>query len=272
MKNYLHLLEKILNKGFYKQDRTKTGILSLFGDQLRFDLTKGFPMVTTKKLHWESIVYELLWFLKGSTNIKYLQQNKVRIWNHWANKDGDLGPVYGKQWRDWKGIDQIQNAINLIKNNPNSRRIIVSAWNPIVLPDPDISFEENISNGKAALPPCHTLFQFYVCNGHLSCQLYQRSADAFLGLPFNIASYSLLTMMIAQVTNLKPGEFIHSIGDLHLYTNHIKQVNIQLSRKPRKLPTVVLNPMITNIFNFKFKDITLVGYNPYPSIKAPVAI
>lgn len=272
MKTYLDLLEKILNKGVYKEDRTNTGVLSLFGHQLKFDLSQGFPMVTTKKLHWESIVYELLWFLKGSTNTKYLNQKKVRIWNHWADENGDLGPIYGKQWRDWKGVDQIQNAIDLIKNNPDSRRIIVSAWNPLVLPDPQLSFEENIKNDKAALPPCHTLFQFYVCNGYLSCQLYQRSADAFLGLPFNIASYSLLTIMIAQVTNLKPGEFIHSIGDLHLYKNHIEQVNIQLNRKPKKLPTVVLNPMINNIFDFEFKDITLVGYYPHPTIKASVAI
>lgn len=274
MKQYHDFLKHIRDAGHRKEDRTGTGTISTFGYQMRFNLQNGFPVVTTKKLHLKSIIYELLWFLKGDTNIKYLQDNKVRIWNDWANENGDLGPVYGAQWRNWNndGIDQIKIAIDQIKNNPDSRRIIVAAWNPSVLPNTSISFADNIENGKAALPPCHAWFQFYVINGKLSCQLYQRSADAFLGVPFNIASYALLTMMIAQVTNLKPGDFVHTFGDAHIYLNHIDQVNLQLSREPRGLPIMKLNPKINNIFDFDYNDFELSGYDPHPAIKGEISV
>lgn len=274
MEQYHDLLRHILENGEQKGDRTGTGTISTFGYQMRFDLSKGFPMVTTKKLHLRSIIHELLWFLKGETNISYLKENKVRIWDEWADENGDLGPVYGHQWRNWnsEGIDQISQAIEQIKNNPNSRRIIVTAWNPSVLPDTSVSFEENVSNGKAALPPCHAFFQFYVSEGKLSCQLYQRSADTFLGVPFNIASYALLTQMVAQVCNLEPGDFVHTFGDVHLYNNHIEQAQIQLERAPRPLPTMKINPNIKNIFDFKYEDFELVNYDPHPHIKAEVSI
>lgn len=264
MKQYHELLQHILDKGVQKSDRTGTGTISVFGYQMRFDLSKGFPMVTTKKLHLKSIVHELLWFLDGDTNVKYLQDNGVRIWNEWADENGDLGPVYGKQWRSWlgadgKATDQIKQAIDLIKNNPDSRRIIVNAWNVGDLP-------------KMALSPCHALFQFYVADNKLSCQLYQRSADCFLGVPFNIASYALLTMMIAQVCDLNVGEFIHTFGDTHLYLNHLEQTKLQLSRTPRELPTIKINPAIKNIFDFKYEDFQLLNYNPHPHIKAAVAV
>ena len=274
MQQYLDLLKKIKDSGELKKDRTGTGTLSLFGHQMRFDLSKGFPMVTTKKLHLKSIIHELLWFLKGDTNISYLQENGVRIWNEWANEKGELGPIYGFQWRNWnnEGIDQIEGVIKSLKTNPNSRRILVTAWNPSVLPDTSKSFSKNILNGKAALPPCHAFFQFYVSNSKLSCQLYQRSADVFLGVPFNIASYSLLTMMVAQVCGLEVGEFIHSFGDVHIYSNHIDQVELQLRRKPKKLPTIKINKTINEIFQFTFDDFELIGYNPHPPIKAPVSV
>ena len=274
MQQYLDLLKKIKSSGIYKKDRTGTGTLSIFGDQMRFDLSKGFPMVTTKKLHLKSIIYELLWFLKGDTNISYLKENGVRIWNEWADEKGDLGPIYGFQWRNWNndGIDQIKGVINSLKTNPDSRRLLVTAWNPSVLPDNNYSFSENIQNGKAALPPCHAFFQFYISNSKLSCQLYQRSADVFLGVPFNIASYSLLTMMIAQVCKLEVGEFIHTFGDVHIYSNHLDQVEIQLKRKPKKLPRIKINPDIDDVFNFTFDDFELIDYNPHPAIKAVVSI
>ena len=274
MQQYLDLLKKIKTSGDIKKDRTGTGTLSIFGYQMRFDLSKGFPMVTTKKLHLKSIIYELLWFLKGDTNISYLNENGVKIWNEWANDKGDLGPIYGFQWRNWnnEGIDQIKSVINSLKTNPNSRRLLVTAWNPSVLPDNSSSFSENIENGKAALPPCHAFFQFYVSNSKLSCQLYQRSADVFLGVPFNIASYSLLTMMIAQVCDLKIGEFIHTFGDVHIYSNHFDQVNIQLKRRPKSLPKIKINSSIKNIFEFTFDDFELFDYNPHPAIKAEVSI
>ena len=274
MQQYLDLLKKIKSSGDFKKDRTGTGTLSVFGYQMRFDLSKGFPMVTTKKLHLKSIIYELLWFLKGDTNISYLKENGVRIWNEWADEKGDLGPVYGFQWRNWNndGIDQIKEVINSIKTNPNSRRLLVTAWNPSVLPDNNYSFSENIKKGKAALPPCHAFFQFYISNSKLSCQLYQRSADVFLGVPFNIASYSLLTMMVAQVCNLEIGEFIHTLGDVHIYSNHLEQVEIQLKRKPKKLPTIKINTDVDDIFEFTFDDFELIDYNPHPPIKAAVSI
>jgi thymidylate synthase len=264
MQQYQQLLQFILDKGSQKTDRTGTGTISYFGYQMRFDLSEGFPLVTTKKLHLKSIIYELLWFLRGETNIKYLKEHGVRIWDEWANENGELGPVYGKQWRSWEGangetIDQVSDAIKQIKNNPDSRRIIVSAWNVADLP-------------KMALMPCHTLFQFYVANGKLSCQLYQRSADVFLGVPFNIASYALLTMMMAQVCDLEAGDFIHTFGDVHIYNNHLEQVNLQLSRKPYTLPVMKLNPAIKNIFDFTFEDFTLENYQFHPAIKAPVAV
>ena len=274
MKQYHDLLNHVLKNGVKKGDRTGTGTLSVFGYQMRFNLSEGFPMVTTKKLHLKSIVYELLWFLKGDTNIGYLQENGVRIWNEWADSNGDLGPVYGKQWRNWNGeeIDQIKEVIQSIKENPNSRRMIVSAWNPSVLPDPKTSFEENVAKGKAALPPCHAFFQFYVAEGKLSCQLYQRSADIFLGVPFNIASYALLTMMMAQVCGLEAGDFIHTFGDAHIYNNHMEQIELQLSRTPKDLPKMTLNPEIKDIFDFDFEDFTLENYDPHPHIKGAVAI
>ncbi|MFF0827732.1 thymidylate synthase [Brevibacillus sp. NPDC003359] len=264
MKQYLDLCQRILNEGVTKEDRTGTGTTSVFGHQMRFDLSEGFPMVTTKKLHMKSIIHELLWFLSGDTNIGYLQENGVRIWNEWADENGDLGPVYGSQWRsftgrDGKTVDQIQWIIDEIKRNPDSRRLIVSAWNPAEL-------------DKMALPPCHLLFQFYVANGKLSCQLYQRSGDTFLGVPFNIASYALLTHMVAHVTGLEVGDFVHTIGDAHLYLNHIEQVKLQLSRDPKPLPKLVLNPAVTSIFDFKYEDIEIVGYESHPHIKGEVAV
>ena len=274
MKQYLDLVRHVLENGEVKGDRTGTGTKSIFGYQMRFDLNKGFPMVTTKKLHLKSIIYELLWFLKGDTNIDYLKENGVNIWNAWADKNGDLGPVYGFQWRNWNndGIDQIKILVKDLVKNPNSRRHLISAWNPSVLPDTSKSFESNVANGKAALPPCHAFFQFYVSNEKLSCQLYQRSADVFLGVPFNIASYSLLTMMIAQVCNLKLGDFVHTFGDAHIYSNHFEQMNVQLKREPRSLPSMKLNPSVTDIFDFKFEDFSLENYDPHPHIKGKVAV
>ncbi len=274
MKQYHDLLEHVLKNGHQKGDRTGTGTKSVFGYQMRFDLSEGFPMVTTKKLHLKSIIYELLWFLKGDTNVGYLQENGVRIWNEWADENGNLGPVYGYQWRNWNGdeIDQIKEVVHSLKTNPNSRRLLVSAWNPSVLPDTSKSFSENVANGKAALPPCHAFFQFYVADGKLSCQLYQRSADIFLGVPFNIASYALFTMMMAQVCGYEAGDFIHTFGDAHIYDNHMDQVQLQLSREPRSLPKMILNPEVTDIFDFAFEDFTLVDYHPHPHIKAAVAI
>lgn len=274
MQQYLSLLDHILTNGVQKGDRTGTGTLSCFGYQMRFDLSKGFPCLTTKKLHLKSIIHELLWFIKGDTNINYLKENGVNIWNGWANENGDLGPVYGYQWRNWngEGIDQLSELIEQIKTNPNSRRLMISAWNPSVLPDTSVSFSENVANGKAALPPCHSFFQFYVANGKLSCQLYQRSADTFLGVPFNIASYALFTMMIAQVCNLEYGEFIHTFGDVHLYNNHIEQAKIQLQRTPKKLPVMKINPTVKNIFDFTYDDFELIDYDPHPHIKAAVSL
>jgi thymidylate synthase len=264
MNQYHDLLERILSDGAEKTDRTGTGTLSVFGHQMRFNLASGFPMLTTKKLHLKSIVHELLWFLAGDTNIKYLNDNGVRIWDEWADENGNLGPVYGSQWRSWPAedggtIDQISNLIAMIRKNPDSRRLIVSAWNPAEV-------------DKMALPPCHCLFQFYVANGKLSCQLYQRSADVFLGVPFNIASYALLTMMVAQVTGLKPGDFVHSLGDAHLYSNHLDQARLQLTRPTRPLPTMRMNPGVKDIFSFRYEDFTLENYDPHPHIKAEVAV
>ena len=275
MKQYLDLLQHILDDGFQKGDRTGTGTISVFGHQMRFNLNEGFPLLTTKKVHLRSIIHELLWLISGDTNIKYLHDNKVTIWDEWADSKGDLGPVYGAQWRNWnnEGIDQIADVIDSIKNNPNSRRHIVTAWNPSVLPDErSKDFAANVAAGKAALPPCHAFFQFYVADNKLSCQLYQRSADVFLGVPFNIASYSLLTMMIAQVCGLELGDFVHTFGDVHIYNNHIEQVKLQLSREPRPLPTMRLNPEIKSIFDFKYEDFKLENYNPYDAIKADVSI
>ena len=264
MRPYLHLLERVLDEGVKKDDRTGTGTLSVFGHQMRFDLEDGFPLVTTKKLHLKSIVHELLWFLAGDTNVKYLQENGVRIWDEWADEKGELGPVYGKQWRSWptqdgSTIDQIKEVISEIRTNPSSRRLIVSAWNPADLP-------------KMALAPCHCLFQFWVGGGRLSCQLYQRSGDIFLGVPFNIASYALLTQMVAQVTGLAPGEFIHTLGDAHLYLNHLEQARLQLTRKPRALPTLKLDPGIKDLFDFRYADIAFEAYDPHPAIPAKVAV
>lgn len=274
MKIYQDLLRHILASGYSKDDRTGTGTTSVFGYQMRFDLNEGFPLVTTKKIHLKSVIYELLWFLKGDTNIGYLNEHGVRIWNEWADPNGDLGPVYGAQWRNWNGeaIDQLKTVVDTLKHNPESRRIIVSAWNPSVLPDTRKSFAENVANGKAALPPCHALFQFYVADGKLSCQLYQRSADVFLGVPFNIASYALLTMMLAQVCDLQLGDFVHTFGDVHIYNNHREQVALQLSRTPRPLPTMHLNPAVKDLFAFDYTDFKLEGYDPYPTIKAVVAV
>lgn len=264
MQQYLSLLQHILDNGVVKTDRTGTGTKSVFGYQMRFNLSEGFPLVTTKKVHMRSIIHELLWFLKGETNIAYLKENNVSIWDEWADANGELGPVYGKQWRSWEGangvvIDQVKDLIEQIKKNPDSRRLIISAWNVADLP-------------KMALMPCHTIFQFYVADGKLSCQLYQRSADVFLGVPFNIASYALLTMMIAQVCDLQPGDFVHTFGDVHIYSNHMEQVNLQLSRTPYPLPTMKLNPAVKDIFEFKFEDFTLENYQSHPAIKAPVAV
>ena len=264
MRQYHDLMERILADGGEKADRTGTGTLSVFGHQMRFNLAEGFPLVTTKKLHVKSIVYELLWFLRGDTNIKYLNDHGVRIWDEWADERGELGPVYGKQWRSWPAkdggaIDQIANVVEMIKRSPDSRRLIVTAWNPAEV-------------DKMALPPCHCLFQFYVAKGRLSCQLYQRSADVFLGVPFNIASYALLTLMMAQVTGLKPGDFVHTLGDAHLYRNHIEQARLQLSRAPRALPVMTLNPQAKDLFGFAYEDFVLEGYDPHPHIKAQVAV
>ncbi|KZK83693.1 Thymidylate synthase [Pseudovibrio sp. W64] len=264
MQQYLELMRRIMDEGVVKEDRTGTGTKSVFGHQMRFDLSKGFPVVTTKKLHLRSIIYELLWFLAGDTNIKYLKDNKVRIWDEWADENGDLGPVYGYQWRSWPkpdggSIDQIANVVQQIKTNPDSRRLIVSAWNPALVDD-------------MALPPCHSLFQFYVANGKLSCQLYQRSADVFLGVPFNIASYALLTMMIAQVCDLEAGDFVHTLGDAHLYSNHMEQAELQLSRELRALPVMHINPEVKDIFRFCYEDFALEGYDPHPHIKGVVAV
>lgn len=275
MKQYLDLLRHILDNGHQKGDRTGTGTKSVFGYQMRFNLEDGFPLLTTKKVHLRSIIHELLWLIKGDTNIKYLHDNKVSIWDEWADSNGDLGPIYGAQWRNWnnEGIDQIADLIESIKNNPNSRRHIVTAWNPSVLPDEKSKdFAKNVAEGKAALPPCHAFFQFYVADNKLSCQLYQRSADVFLGVPFNIASYSLLTMMTAQVCGLELGDFIHTFGDVHIYNNHIEQVKLQLSREPRPLPTMRLNPEVKSIFDFKYEDFKLENYNPHDAIKADVSI
>ncbi|MCA0990396.1 thymidylate synthase [Pseudalkalibacillus hwajinpoensis] len=264
MKTYLQLCEEILHNGTKKSDRTGTGTMSVFGHQMRFDLQEGFPALTTKKLHLRSIIHELLWFLKGDTNVKYLQDNGVRIWNEWADENGELGPVYGHQWRSWTGadgstVDQIAKVVEQIKTNPNSRRMIVTAWNPSEVDD-------------MALPPCHCLFQFYVADGKLSCQLYQRSADVFLGVPFNIASYALLTMMMAQVCDLEPGEFIHTLGDAHIYNNHIEQVQLQLTRDPKDLPKMKINPEVKSIFDFSFEDFELTDYHPHPHIKGEVSV
>jgi len=264
MKQYHDLLRHVMTNGTLKQDRTGTGTKSVFGYQMRFDLNKGFPALTTKKLHLRSIIHELLWFLQGDTNIRYLHDHKVTIWDEWADANGDLGPIYGHQWRSWstpdgETVDQVRQAVELIKTNPDSRRILVSAWNVGQIE-------------KMALPPCHVLFQFYVADGRLSCQLYQRSADIFLGVPFNIASYALLTLMMAQVTNLEPGDFIHTFGDAHIYLNHVEQVELQLSREPRHLPVMKINPDVKDIFGFRFEDFELIGYDPYPGIKAQVAV
>ncbi|WP_414500756.1 MULTISPECIES: thymidylate synthase [unclassified Zymobacter] len=264
MQPYLNLMRHVLENGTRKSDRTGTGTISVFGYQMRFDLSEGFPCLTTKKLHLRSIIHELLWFLQGDTNIAYLKENGVRIWDEWADEEGELGPVYGYQWRSWpapngESIDQISNLIQQIKTNPDSRRLIVSAWNPALV-------------DQMALPPCHALFQFYVADGKLSCQLYQRSADIFLGVPFNIASYALLTHMVAQVCGLEPGEFIHTLGDAHLYLNHLEQAELQLTREPRPRPTLVLNPEVKDIFGFTFEDIALEGYDPHPHIKAQVSV
>ncbi len=284
MKQYHELIKHVLENGVQKGDRTGTGTKSVFGYQMRFDLSEGFPMVTTKKLHLKSIIHELLWFLNGDTNIQYLQKNGVNIWNSWADEQGDLGPVYGHQWRNWNNeeIDQISELVKTLKTNPNSRRMLVSAWNPSVLPDTSKTFSENVAEGKAALPPCHAFFQFYVsppqegagedAKPRLSLQLYQRSADIFLGVPFNIASYALLNIMIAQVCDYEPGDFIHTFGDAHIYNNHIEQVELQLSREPRKLPTIKINPEVKDIFGFKFEDFSLENYDPHPHIKGKVAV
>ena len=274
MKQYLDLVKHVLKNGDYKGDRTGTGTKSVFGYQMRFDLNDGFPLVTTKKLHLKSIIHELLWFINGETNIKYLRDNGVKIWDAWADESGNLGPVYGSQWRNWNNekIDQISQLIDLIKNNPESRRMLVSAWNPSVLPDTKKSFSENVMNGKAALPPCHAFFQFYVSNNKLSCQLYQRSADIFLGVPFNIASYALFTHMIAHVCNLDVGDFVHTFGDAHIYSNHTEQIELQLSRKPRKLPTLNIKRKVGSIYDFKFEDFEIINYDPHPHIKGKVSV
>lgn len=274
MKQYLDLLDHILQNGALKDDRTGTGTHSVFGYQMRFDLEEGFPLVTTKKLHLRSIIHELLWFLKGETNTRYLKENNVSIWDEWADEDGNLGPVYGAQWRNWnnKGIDQIREVISLLKTNPDSRRMIVAAWNPEVLPDPGNTFARNVAEGRAALPPCHAWFQVYVADGKLSCQMYQRSCDVFLGVPFNIASYALLTMMMAQVSGFIPGEFIHTLGDAHIYLNHVEQCRLQLSRNPFPLPVMKINPEVKDIFSFRFEDFKLQGYQCHPHIKGEISV
>ncbi|SEA10114.1 thymidylate synthase [Microbulbifer marinus] len=277
MKQYLDLMRHVRDHGTQKSDRTGTGTLSVFGYQMRFDLAEGFPLITTKKCHLRSIIHELLWFLRGDTNIAYLRENGVRIWDEWATEEGDLGPVYGHQWRSWpapdgRRIDQIEQLLDQLRNRPDSRRLLVSAWNPADLPDEGVSPADNARAGRMALAPCHALFQFYVADGRLSCQLYQRSADIFLGVPFNIASYSLLTLMLAQVCGLQPGEFIHTFGDAHLYSNHLEQVDEQLSRQPLPLPQMHLNPDVTDLFAFRFEDFELRGYEAHPHIPAPVAV
>jgi len=274
MKQYHDLVKHVLENGTEKSDRTGTGTKSVFGYQMRFDLQEGFPLVTTKKLHLKSIIYELLWFLKGETNIGYLKENGVKIWDAWANENGDLGPVYGFQWRNWTNdnIDQISQLIDTIKNNPDSRRMLISAWNPSVLPDTNKTFSENVKLGKAALPPCHAFFQFYVANNKLSCQLYQRSADIFLGVPFNIASYALLTEMIAHVCNLQAGDFVHTFGDAHIYKDHFDQMELQLKREPRTLPELKINKKVESIFDFKFEDFEVINYDPHPHIKGKVSV
>lgn len=277
MKQYLDLMRHVRDTGVRKQDRTGTGTVSVFGYQMRFDLRQGFPLVTTKKCHLRSIIHELLWFLQGDTNIGYLNQNGVRIWDDWATEEGELGPVYGAQWRSWPSpdggsIDQISELLKQIKAKPDSRRLIVSAWNPALLPDEGVAPQENARAGKMALPPCHTMFQFYVLEGRLSCQLYQRSADIFLGVPFNIASYALLTMMIAQVCGLEPGDFVHTFGDAHLYLNHLDQVEEQLQREPYPLPQMVLNPDVKDLFAFRFEDFELRNYQAHPHISAPISV
>ena len=277
MKQYLDLLYRVRQFGDFKGDRTGTGTWSLFGHQMRFDLRQGFPLVTTKKIHVKSVIHELLWFLKGDTNTRYLKENGVSIWDEWADEEGKLGPVYGYQWRSWpapdgRSIDQIAQVIEQIKTNPDSRRLIVSAWNPADLPDEKVSPQDNVAAGRMALAPCHAFFQFYVCDGRLSCQLYQRSADIFLGVPFNIASYALLTMMIAQVCDLEVGEFVHTLGDAHLYTNHLEQTDEQLTRSPFELPRMELNPQVKDLFAFRFEDFTLHNYQHHPHIKAPIAV
>jgi thymidylate synthase len=274
MKQYHDLVKHVLDNGTEKSDRTGTGTKSVFGYQMRFDLQEGFPLVTTKKLHLKSIIYELLWFLKGETNIGYLKENGVKIWDAWANENGDLGPVYGFQWRNWNNdnIDQISQLIDTIKNNPDSRRMLISAWNPSVLPDTNKTFSENVKLGNAALPPCHAFFQFYVANKKLSCQLYQRSADIFLGVPFNIASYALLTEMIAHVCNLQAGDFVHTFGDAHIYKDHFEQMELQLKREPRALPELKINKNVESIFDFKFEDFEVINYDPHPHIKGKVSV
>ena len=277
MRQYLELLDRVRHHGDRKEDRTGTGTLSVFGHQMRFDLRQGFPLVTTKKIHLKSVIHELLWFLAGDTNTRYLKDNGVSIWDEWADENGELGPIYGYQWRSWPApgggrIDQLSEAMDLIRSKPDSRRIIVSAWNPADLPDETVSPQDNVRNGRMALAPCHAFFQFYVCDGRLSCQLYQRSADIFLGVPFNIASYALLTMMVAQVCDLGVGDFVHTLGDAHLYLNHLEQTDLQLGREPFRLPTVRLNPEIDDLFAFRYEDFAIEGYEHHPHIKAPIAI
>jgi thymidylate synthase len=277
MQTYLDLLQHILDHGTRKSDRTGTGTVSLFGHQMRFDLAEGFPAVTTKKLHLKSIIHELLWFLRGDTNIRYLKEHGVRIWDEWATEEGELGPVYGAQWRNWvapdgRRIDQMAQLLQDLRARPDSRRHIVSAWNPALLPDESRSPRENAARGLQALPPCHTMFQFHVADGRLSCQLYQRSADVFLGVPFNIASYALLTMMIAQVVGLEPGDFVHTFGDVHIYLNHLEQVQTQLAREPFPLPRMQINSEVKDLFDFRYEDFELVGYQCHPAIRAPIAV
>ena len=274
MKQYKDLLKYIKENGVEKKDRTGTGTISVFGYQMKFDLKKGFPLVTTKKLHLRSIIYELIWFINGGTNINYLNDNGVSIWDEWADKKGDLGPIYGAQWRNWNndGVDQLKDVISSLKENPSSRRMIVTAWNPNIIPNTKKTFSENVKEGKAALPPCHAFFQFYVADNKLSCQMYQRSADVFLGVPFNIASYALLTFMIAQVCELEIGEFVHTLGDAHIYLNHLEQVDLQLSREPLELPKLKLNPIIKSIEDFKYEDVEIIDYKFHPPIKGKISI
>ena len=274
MKQYQDLLKYIKENGVEKKDRTGTGTISVFGYQMKFDLKKGFPLVTTKKLHLRSIIYELIWFINGGTNINYLNDNGVSIWDEWADEKGDLGPIYGAQWRNWNndGVDQLKDVISSLKQNPSSRRMIVTAWNPNIIPNTTKTFSENVKEGKAALPPCHAFFQFYVADNKLSCQMYQRSADVFLGVPFNIASYALLTFMIAQVCELEIGEFVHTLGDAHIYLNHLEQVDLQLSRDPLELPKLKLNPIIKSIEDFKYEDVEIIDYKFHPPIKGKISI